>query len=183
MLRKATALPLCSVTDILWYRYVVSSGALVIVVIRLPRSSMNSVDCGHQAPLVSMATGTKECVAARGDILRCFINGCLFGCAQAVVEVSCTCDAAYVSGTVTSQASGTRVAPSGLLPSALYSPMGSLLAGICAFLTARQIRSLSCEWRMWRGSLLRQANPCRPLASTVAPHTHVWGWYMFVPSR
>ena len=32
-------LRLCSVTDILRYRYVVSSGSLVIVVIRLPRSS------------------------------------------------------------------------------------------------------------------------------------------------
>ena len=29
------------------------------------RSSMNSANCGHHAPLVSMATGTKECVAAR----------------------------------------------------------------------------------------------------------------------
>ena len=38
-----------------------------------------------------------------------------------------------------------QVAPSGLLPPALDSPMGSLLAGICAYLTARLIRSLSCE--------------------------------------
>ena len=142
MLRKATALPLWSATDILWYRYVVSSGSMVIVVIRLSISSMNSADCGHQAPLVSMATGTKECVAARATL------------SQAVVEVSCRCDAAYLSGTVTSQASAlprvheTRGAPLSLLPSALDSPMGSLLATICASLTARQISSYSCEGRM-----------------------------------
>ena len=151
MLRKATALPLCSVTDILRYRYVVSSSSLVNVVIRLPRSSMNSADCGHQAPLVSIATGTKECVAARATYFVVLLTAAFSAAAQVVVEVSCRYDAAYVSETVTSQASGlprvhgNRVAPSGLLPSVLNSPMGSLLAGICAFLTARQIRSLSCE--------------------------------------
>ena len=154
MLRKATALPLCRVTDILWYRYVVSSGSLVIVVIRLPRSSMNSADCGHQAPLVSLATGTKECVAARATYFVVLLTAAFSAAAQTVVEVSCRCDATYVSGTVTSQASGlprvhgTRVAQSGLLLSALDSPMGSLLAEIYAFLTARQIRLLSCEWRI-----------------------------------
>ena len=152
VLRKATALPLCSVNDILWYRYVDSSGSLVIVVIRLPRSSMNSADCGHQAPLVSMAIGTKECVSARATYFVVSLTAAFSAAARVVVEVSCGCDTAYVSGTVTSQASGllrvhgTRVAPSGLLQSALESPIGgSLLAGICAFLTARQIRSLSCE--------------------------------------
>ena len=170
MLRKATALPLCSVTDILWYRYVVSSGSLVIVVIHLPRSSMNSADCGHQAPLVLMVTGTKECMAARATYFVVLLTAAF---SAAVVEISCRCDGAYASRTVTSQASGlprvhgTRVAPSGLLPSALDSPMGSLLAGICASLTAV---SDGCE----TDPILRQANPCRPLASTVAPHTHVW---------
>ena len=146
MLRKATALPLCSVTDNLWYIYIVSSGSLVIVVIRLQRSSMNFADCGHQAPLVSMATGTKEYVAARAAYFVVLLTAAFSAAAQAVVEVSCRCDAAYVSGTVTSQTSGfprvhgTRVAPSGLLPSALDRPICSLLAGICAFLTARHIR-------------------------------------------
>ena len=104
MLWKATALPLCSVTDILLYRYVVSSGLLVIVVIRLPRSSMNSADCGHQAPLVSMATGMKECVAARATYFVVLLTAAFSAAAQTVVEVSCRCDA-NVSGTVTSQAS------------------------------------------------------------------------------
>ena len=106
MLRKATALPLCSITDILWYIYVVLSGSLVIVVIRLPGSSMNSADCGHQTPLVSMATGTKECVAARATYYVVLLTAAFSAAAQAVVEVRFRCDAAYVSGTVTSQASG-----------------------------------------------------------------------------
>ena len=118
----------CSST--LWYRYVVSSGSLVIIVIRLPGSSMNSTDCEHQALLVSMATGTKECVAASATYFVVLLTAAFSDAAQAVVEVSCRCDAAYISGTVTSQASGlprvhgTRVAPSGLLPSALDSPTG-----------------------------------------------------------
>ena len=100
---------------------------------------MNSADCGHQAPLVTMATGTKECVAARATYFVVLLTAAFSVAAQTVVEVSRRCDAAYVSGTVTSQASGlprvhgTRVAPSGLLASALDSPMGSLLAEICAF--------------------------------------------------
>ena len=186
---EGDCMPLCSVTNILWYRYVVSSGSLVIIVIRLPRTSINSADCRHHAPLVSMATETKECVAARATYFVVLLTAAFSAAAQAVVEVSWRCDAAYVSWTVTSKASGlprvhgTRVAPSGLLPSALDSSMGSLLAGICSFVTARQSRSLSCEWRMWRSPLLQQASPCKPLASTVAPHTHVWGWDMFILNR
>ena len=103
MLRKTTALPLCSVTDILWYRYVVSSGSLVIVVICLPRYSMNSAYCEHQAPLVSMASGTNECVAARTIYFFVLLTAAFSAAAQAVVQVSCRCGAAYVSGTVTSQ--------------------------------------------------------------------------------
>ena len=103
MLRKATALPLCSVTDIPWYRCVVSSGSLVIAVIRFPRSSMYSADCGHQAPLVPIATGTKECVAARATYFVVLLTPAFSVAAQTVVEVSCRCDDAYLSGTVTSK--------------------------------------------------------------------------------
>ena len=115
---------------------------------------MNSTDCGHQAPLVSMAFGTKECMAARATYFVVLLTAAFSACLafSAVVEVSYRCNAAYVSGTVTSQASdlprvnGTRVAPLGLLPSDLDISIGSSLAGICAFLTARQIRSMSCYY-------------------------------------
>ena len=88
MLRKATALPLCSVTDILWYRYVVSSGSLILVVIRLQRSWINSAECGHKASLVSMATGTKECVPARATYFVVLLTAAFSAAAQIVVEVS-----------------------------------------------------------------------------------------------
>ena len=88
MLRKATALPLCNVTHIIWYRYVVSSGSLVIAVMLFPRSSMNSADCGHEAPLVSIATGTKECMVARLTYFVDLLMAALSAAAQAVVEVS-----------------------------------------------------------------------------------------------
>ena len=78
---------------------------------------------------------------------------------------------------------GTSVAPSGLLPSLLDNPIGSLLAAMCAFLIARQIRSLSWEWRMWRGALLRHARLCRPLESTIVPQTHMRGWNTIVLRR
>ena len=76
-------------------------------------------------------------MAARATYFVVLLTAAFSAAAQAVVEVSSRCDAAYVSATVTFQASGlsrvheTRVAPSGLLSSALDSPMGSLLAGIC----------------------------------------------------
>ena len=85
---EGDALPHFSATDILWYRYVVSSGSLVIVVIRLQRSSTNSSACGHQASLVSMATGTKECAAARATYFVDLLAVAFSAAAQVVVEVS-----------------------------------------------------------------------------------------------
>ena len=60
--------------------------------------------------------------------------------ASACMAVSCMCESAYVTGTVTSQAKGLplaqgiKVAPSGRLPSCM-SPTGSLTAGISARFT------------------------------------------------
>ena len=74
--------------------------------------------------------------------------------APAEFTVAWICDAAYVSGTVASHAKGlprdqgSSVAPSGLLPSLLDNPIGSLLAGICVFFTALHMRSLSDECRI-----------------------------------
>ena len=82
------------------------------------------------------------------------ISAALSAGAPAEFAVAWICDAAYVSGTVTSYAKGlprdqgSNVAPSGLLPSLLDNPIGSLLAGICVFFTALHIRSLSDECRI-----------------------------------
>ena len=69
--------------------------------------------------------------------------------APACMAVSCMCESAYVSGTVTSQAKdlpltqGIQVPPSGRLASCMSSTgsLGSLTAGISARFTALQIRS------------------------------------------
>ena len=94
------------------------------------------------------------------DVLGCFVHRSFSAAAQANDEMNWICEAVKVSGTVTSQTrglprvQGTRVAPSGLFPSCLRRPIGSLLAGMWAFFTALQMMSLSCEWRMWRGVLI-----------------------------
>ena len=49
---------------------------------------MNSADCGHQAPFVSMATDTNECVAARATHFVVLLAAAFSATAQAVVEVS-----------------------------------------------------------------------------------------------
>ena len=66
---------------------------------------MNSADCRHQTPLASMASSTKECVAARATYFIDLLTAAFWAAAQAVVDVSWRCDDAYISGTVTSQAS------------------------------------------------------------------------------
>ena len=86
----------------------------------------------------------------------------LFPAAPALSAVSTRWDVAYVSGTVTSHArgfprfQGIKVAPSGLFPSIRERPIGSLVAGIWALLTALQIRSLSWECLACLGPLFRQ---------------------------
>ena len=79
----------------------------------------------------------------QGPVFGIFIDRS--AAAPACMAVSCMCESAYVSGTVTSQAKGLplaqgiKVAPSGRLPSCM-SPTGSLTAGISARFTALQIR-------------------------------------------
>ena len=49
---------------------------------------MNFADCGHQAPLVSIATGTKECVAAIAKYFFALLTGALSTAAKADVDVN-----------------------------------------------------------------------------------------------
>ena len=70
-------------------------------------------------------------------VLDPFVFRSLFSGGAGEIVVAWMWDVAYVSGTVTSHAKGfprdqgTSVALSGLLPSLLDNPVGSLLAGIC----------------------------------------------------
>ena len=68
-------------------------------------------------------------------VLDPLVSEAFSAAAPAEITVAWMWDAAYVSGT---RDQGTSVAPLGLLPSFLNNPIGSLLAGICAFLIARQ---------------------------------------------
>ena len=92
---------------------------------------MNFKASQFQGPLVSMAIGTKWCVVARVLYFAVLVVAALFAAAPALPAVSPMWDAAYVSGTVTSQArgfprfQGIRVAPSGLFSSDRESPIGS----------------------------------------------------------
>ena len=61
---------------------------MLIAVIRLPRSETNFADCEHQPPLVSMVTGTKECVAARATYFVVLLTVAFSTAVQPVVEVS-----------------------------------------------------------------------------------------------
>ena len=108
----------------------------------------------------------------------------LSAAAPAVREVFGRCDGVKVSGIVTFHASGLpcahgiSVAPSGRFPCSRDRPRGSLPAGICAFLTALQIMSFSCEWRIWREMLNQLESSWSPLASTLLPQMQVCGWHV-----
>ena len=75
------------VTNILWNRCVVSRGSLVIVVIRLPNSSINSADKLHT---VSTAMDTNRCVVARSSYFTVSLTAASSAAAQVVVEVNWT---------------------------------------------------------------------------------------------
>ena len=83
------------------------------------------------------------------NVLVFFVDTACLAAAPASDDVILMCESAKVSGTVTSHASGLpfddgiKVAPSWRLPPFVMSSVGSLCAGICASLTARQIMSFS----------------------------------------
>ena len=96
---------------------------------------------------------------------------------------------ASVSITVESQARhlsachGMRVSPSGLLPSDLNRPLGSLANGTMARPRARQIMSFNWWYRIDLPALCSHDKPCMPRASNGAPHRHGWGSHKLTPRR
>jgi len=76
---------------------------------------------------------------------------------------------------------GMRVSPSGLLPSDLRRPDGSLAAGMLAADSDRQMRSFSPWCGADRPVSPLHERPCWPLASTDAPHGHWCGSQMLRP--
>ena len=78
-----------------------------------------------------------------------FVDAACLAADPASDDVILMCESAKVSGTVRSYTSclpfdhGIKVDPSGRLPPCVMSPVGSLCAGICARLIARQMMSFS----------------------------------------
>ena len=189
VLRNAISFHLCNEMESLWKIYWVSNGSTVICDIRLPRSDRNYVASMLMNPPVSITIGTKWWVLLRQKYLFILFVAALMAAAPAHSVVSTMWEAAYVSVTVTSQASGLprthgiSVAPSGRFPSVRDRPIGSLVARMWPFVTARQMRSFNWECRMCLGELFLQERPFNPLASTALPQIHVWGWHVVDPNH
>src|SRR5688572_4896168 len=94
-------------------------------------------------PRVSTARGTKLYLCCRSKYLACFRAAAFSAAAPASAAVSATYEVATVSATVASHITerpllqGIRVWPSGLFPSDLVRPEGSLIAVIPALLRLR----------------------------------------------
>ena len=107
---------------------------------------MKSSESECQLPEVSTATGTKWCDSKMGAYLISLLRAALSAAVPALFDVRWSYDAANVSGTVTSHVKqrpldqGIMVTPSGLFPSDLERPLGSLMAGILALETPARSR-------------------------------------------
>ena len=86
--RNAISFSLCRVMEILWNRYCVSRGSRVTCVILLPRSATSSAASLFHGPSVSMAIGTKWCVAVRQAYFVDFFTAAFVAAAPAFSAVS-----------------------------------------------------------------------------------------------
>src|SRR6218665_2304569 len=132
-------------------------------------------------PRVSTAIGTTVYVLSSSAYFECFLFAAFSAGLPASIAVSATYEAATVSTTVASHIKdrpsfhGTRVWPSGLLPSSLVRPDGSLIAGVCVLLRLRRMMSFILLCLACRPNPSEHDRPCEPLAETGEPHTHVCG--------
>ena len=136
---------------------------------------INSNATSVHAPPVSTAIGTKWCVLAKSVYVAVLFAAALSAAAVAFVDVSPMYELANMSGMVMFYASGLPlvhgicVASSGILPSDLDKPTGSLTAGYCAFFTDLQMISFIWACRICLGALSLHDKPCRHCASTIEP--------------
>src|SRR6218665_1382175 len=121
--------------DSRWKRKEDSLGSPVYRVRSRAMSEIKSMPVLLMGPNVSRASGMKTCVLESSWHLACFLVAAASADAPAVVDVLARYDVARVSATVASQTKlrpalqGIRVRLSGLLPSDLTSPGGSLTVG------------------------------------------------------
>ena len=121
-------------------------------VVRLPMSRKKAWASLQIGPKVSMATGAKRYWCDKAVYLAVLGSAAASAAAPAVTDVLARYDSATVSAIVTSQVmecpscQGTSVSPSGLFPSALSRPFGSLaqlVAGTPARTRVRYMKSLT----------------------------------------
>ena len=74
------------------------------------------------------------------------------------------------------------MSPSGLFPSPLDRPDGSLTEGMSALARVRHTISLRLRWRLDLPELLLQERLWWPRGSTSSPHVHLWGSHNFTPN-
>ena len=79
-------------------------------VMRFPISCTSSIALSFHEPPVSMETGKKMCEFSKVLYLANLLTAARSAAAPACMAVSCMCESAYVSGTVTSQAKGLPLA-------------------------------------------------------------------------
>ena len=90
--RNAISFNLCRVMEIIWNRYCVSKGSRVTCVILLPRAATSSAASLFHSPFVSMAIGTKWCVAVRQAYLVDLFIAAFVAAASAFSAVSAKWD-------------------------------------------------------------------------------------------
>src|SRR6218665_3874221 len=116
--------------DSRWKRKEDSLGSLVDRVRSRARSKIKSMPVLLMGNNVSRASGMKTCVLESSWYLVCFLVASASAAAPAVVDVLARVSAILASQTKLWPAlQGIRVKPSGLLPSDLTSPGGSLTVG------------------------------------------------------
>src|SRR6218665_3815752 len=115
--------------------------------IRLPIWLMKSHDEGSSGPRVSIATGWKTCVVGKAAYFSALRFAAWTDAGPTDAACGVMYDEAHVWTTVASHAryfpadQGTRVAPSGLLPSILNRPAGSRVLGTPALRRVRHMMS------------------------------------------
>ena len=140
-------------TGIRWNRNAVSRGSPDIREALFPSSERNCSHPSLMGPKVSMAIGQKSWEGRRSSYFLIFNNAAASAAVPTTIDVLAKREFANVSEIVTSHGmhlplpQGIKVISSGRLLSSCTSPGGSLLHGILALRSVRQIMSLMASWR------------------------------------
>jgi len=139
-------------------------------------------------PSVSSAIGWKRYAAGRPEYLSVFFVAANSAAEPAQLDDADKYDSAKVVVTVTSHVSalpfcqGTRVSPSGRLPSFRDRPDGSFTTGTPADVKARVMISFTAKCLVDRAGAFLHTIACRPQVSTLAPQRHSCATHKWRPN-